>query len=120
MLLHILRLDLTSGKHHIGGSSTCAETALALREVTLLEVLQEAIQENAGRDLTGDREERYPSVIVTWSLVALSLVDVDDGAIFELLWEGLTFPGVWTALLAFEGEMRHLTWTPQQGWLQYH
>jgi len=65
MLLHILRLDLTSGKHHIGGSSTCAETALALREVTLLEVLQEAIQENAGRDLTGDREERYPSVIVT-------------------------------------------------------
>jgi len=39
--------------------------ALALREVTLLEVLQEAIQENAGHYLTGDREERNPSVVVT-------------------------------------------------------
>ena len=65
MLLHTLLLDLTSRKHHIGSSSTCAETALALREVTLLEVLQEAIQENAGRDLTGDREKRDPSVVVT-------------------------------------------------------
>jgi len=65
MLLHTLLLDLTSGKHHIGGSSTSAETALALREVTLLEMLQEAIQKNAGHDLTGDRGERDPSVVVT-------------------------------------------------------
>jgi len=65
MLLHTLLLDLTSGKHHIGGSSTCAETALALTEVNLLEVLQEPIQEKAGHDLIGNREERDPSVVVT-------------------------------------------------------
>jgi len=70
------------------------------QEVNLLEVLQEAIQENSGHDLAGDREDRDPSVIVTWSPVALSLVDVDDGGIFELLWEGLTFPGGLKQLLA--------------------
>ena len=65
MLLHTLLLDLTSVKHHTGSSFTCAETVLTLREVTSLEVLQEAIQENAAHDLTGDREKRDPSVVVT-------------------------------------------------------
>ena len=51
--------------------------------MTLLEVLQKTIQENAGQDLTGYRKERYSSMIVTRSLVALSLVYVDDCSIFE-------------------------------------
>ena len=44
-------------KDHINSPSTCAESALALREMTLLQMLQETIKEYAGEDLTGNGEK---------------------------------------------------------------
>ena len=57
MLLHVFLLKLASGKNHINGASTCAESALTFREVALFEVLQKTIQEYASQDLAGYRKE---------------------------------------------------------------
>ena len=44
VLFHAFLLELVGGKDHVGGSSTCAEAALALREVTLFQVVQQAVE----------------------------------------------------------------------------
>ena len=49
--------------------------------------------DSGGRqDPSGYRKERYSSMIVTWSLVALFLVYMDYYGIFEFLREGLIIP----------------------------
>ena len=40
VLYNALLLELADGKYHVSGSSTCAESALAFREVTLFQMYQ--------------------------------------------------------------------------------
>lgn len=54
MLLHALLLELAGGKNHVHDPSTCAEATLALRKVTLLQLLQETIEQYACKDLASD------------------------------------------------------------------
>ena len=44
VLLHAFLLELACVKYHVGGSSTCTEAALALREVTLFQVIQQEVE----------------------------------------------------------------------------
>ncbi len=47
-------------ENHINSPSTCAESSLALQEMTLLHMLRDTIEEYTGEDLTGDGERGYP------------------------------------------------------------
>ena len=44
-------LELSSCKDHVHCASTSAEATLTLREMSLLEVLYEAVEEDSGEDL---------------------------------------------------------------------
>ena len=48
MLFHTLFLTLAGGKQHVDRSLTCAEEALALREETLLKMVEEAVEQHVG------------------------------------------------------------------------
>ena len=56
-MFHTLLLDLTGRKDHINSPSTCAESASALNEMTLLQMFEETIEEYAGEDLTNNGEK---------------------------------------------------------------
>ena len=43
-----LFLKLAGGKYHVDRSLTCAEAALALREETLPQMVEEAVEQHAG------------------------------------------------------------------------
>lgn len=92
VLLYALFLELAGGKYHICGASTCTETALALWEVTLFQVSQQAIEEDTCQDLASYRQKGYSSMVVARLSVSFPFVDVDDCCISELLWQGLLVP----------------------------
>ena len=48
VLFHTLFLKLAGGKYHVDRSLTCAEEALALREATLLQMVEVAVEQHAG------------------------------------------------------------------------
>ena len=51
VLFHTFFLKLTGSKYHVGGSSASAEATLTFREKTLLQVVQQAVERDAGQDL---------------------------------------------------------------------
>ncbi|VDL96342.1 unnamed protein product [Schistocephalus solidus] len=53
-----LLLQLVGGKDHVDCSSVSSEATLAFLEQTLLQVSVQAIEENAGEDLSGDVQQR--------------------------------------------------------------
>jgi len=78
MLFHALLLELTSSKDHITGPTTHTEATLALREVALLQVLQQVVQQDTGQDLACYRQEGYSSVVIACLAIALPLIDVHE------------------------------------------
>ena len=48
VLFHRLFVKQAGGKYHVDRSLTCAEAALALREETLPQMLEEAVEQHAG------------------------------------------------------------------------
>ena len=85
LLFHTFLLELTGGKDRVGGSSTCAEAALTLREVTLFQVIQQAVEYDTGQDLACYGQDGYSSVVVAGLAVSFSLVDVNDCGTPEFL-----------------------------------
>lgn len=55
---------------------TCAEEALALREETLLKMVEEAVEQHAGKDLASNGEKGDTAMIVAGMPVSFALVDV--------------------------------------------
>ena len=51
VLFHTFFLKLTGSKYHVGGSSASAEATLTFREKTLLQVVQQAVERDAGQGL---------------------------------------------------------------------
>ena len=92
VLFHAFFLKLTGSKYHVGGSSACAEAALAFREETLLQVVQQTVEKDAGRDLACYGHEGDSSVLVDGLAISFALVDVEYCAIPELLWQLLLVP----------------------------
>uniref|UniRef100_A0A183TQB9 VPS13 domain-containing protein n=1 Tax=Schistocephalus solidus TaxID=70667 RepID=A0A183TQB9_SCHSO len=62
-----------------------SEAALAFREQSLLQVSVQAIEKNAGEDLSGDVQQRDSTVVVAELAVPFLLVEVYSGGIFEIL-----------------------------------
>lgn len=59
VLFLALLLELSSCKDHVHYASTSAEASLTLREMSLLEVLYEAVDEDSGEDLASSGQQRY-------------------------------------------------------------
>ena len=64
VLFHTFFLKLTGSKYHVGGSSASAEATLTFREKTLLQVVQQAVEKDAGQDLACYGQEGDCSVVV--------------------------------------------------------
>ena len=77
--------ELAGGKDHVGGPSTCKETPLTLREETLLQVFQQAVEEDVGQDLSCHRQKGDSTVVIAGLVISFLLVDVDHCGISELL-----------------------------------
>ena len=92
VLFHAFFLKLTGSKYHVGSSSACAEAALAFREEALLQVVQQTVEKDAGRDLACYGHEGDSSVLVDGLAISFALVDVEYCAIPELLWQLLLVP----------------------------
>ncbi|VDL96363.1 unnamed protein product [Schistocephalus solidus] len=82
--LQALLLQLVSGEDHVDCSSVSSEATLALREQNLFQVSVQAIEENAGEDLSGDDQLRDSSVVVAELAAPFLLVQVDNGCVFEI------------------------------------
>ena len=52
----------------------------------------EAIEQDAGQDLPGNGEQGDATVVITGESVPLTLVEVDYGRIFKLLWQSFLRP----------------------------
>ena len=64
-------------KYHVSGSSACAEAALTFREETLLQVVQQTVENDADQDLACYEHEGDPLVVVAGLAISFALVDVD-------------------------------------------
>ncbi len=85
MLFHALLLELTGSKDHVIGPSTRTEAVLALRKESLLQVLQQTVEQNTGQDLACYGQEGYSSVVIAGLAITLPFIDVHDCGIPEFL-----------------------------------
>ena len=76
MLFHTFFLKLTGSKYHVGGSSACTEAALTFREETLLQVVQQTV-EDPGQDLACYGLEGDSSVVVAGMAISFAIVHED-------------------------------------------
>ena len=74
VLFHTLFLKLAGGKYQVDRSFTCAEAALALREETLLQMVEKAVEQPAGEDLASNTEKEDIAMIVARMPVSFALV----------------------------------------------
>ena len=92
VLFHTFFLKLTGSKYHVGGSSASAEATLTFREKTLLQVVQQAVEKDAGQDLACYGPEGDSSVVVAGLAISFALVDVDNCGVPKFLWQLLLVP----------------------------
>ena len=87
VLFLALLLELSSCKDYVHYASTSAEASLTLREMSLLEVLYEAVEEDSDEDLASSGQQRYTPVIFT---------GLADTFLYKgVQWRHPWSPGVW-------------------------
>ena len=80
-----LLLELSICKNHVHCASTSTEATLTLREMSLFEVLYEAVEEDSGEDLASYGQQRYTPVIVAGLALIFRFVKVYNGGVLEVL-----------------------------------
>ena len=85
VLFDAFLLELVGGLDHIGGPLTCTEAALTFMEETLLQVFQQAVEEDAGQDLACYGQKGNSLVVIAGLAISFLIVDVDNCGISELL-----------------------------------
>ena len=80
-----LLLELSICKDHAHCASTSTEATLTLREMSLFEVLYEAVEEDSGEDLASYGQQRYTPVIVAGLALIFRFVKVYNGGVLEVL-----------------------------------
>ena len=75
ILLSTLLLHLTNRKDHVYGAEVGAEATLCLWQVLFGDRRDQAVENDAGQDLSSDGEERDASVVRTVGFAALVLVE---------------------------------------------
>ena len=92
MLFHAFLLKFAGSEYHVCGSSTCTVATLALREKSMLEMVQQAVQEDTGQDLASYGQEVYASVVVVGLAITFPLVDMGNRGIPERLRKLMLIP----------------------------
>ncbi|VDK52152.1 unnamed protein product [Dibothriocephalus latus] len=101
-------VELTCGKYHFSGAAVTSKTTLAFRQVPLFQVVIQTIEENASEDFAGNIQQRDTAMVVTDLTVPLSLVEVDNCGVLEILGKLSLSPH----LLEQGGEVRYELWPP--------
>ncbi|BHF67936.1 hypothetical protein SprV_0301096500 [Sparganum proliferum] len=79
-----LPLKLAGGEDHDGGPTMTAEAASAIREMTLFQMVAQAI-EDASKDPRGDFQQRDASTVIRELSINFPLVEMDDCGVLEIL-----------------------------------
>lgn len=77
--------ELSSCKDSVHCACASAEATLTLKEMSLFEVLYEAVEEDSNKDLASYGQQRYTPVIVAGLGITFPFVKVHNGGIFKFL-----------------------------------
>nr|VZI36812.1 unnamed protein product [Spirometra erinaceieuropaei] len=78
-----LLLHLLGDEDHVGGPTMTAEVALAFRQETLYQMVVQAVEKDAIKDLPGDVQQADASVVVAELVITLPLIEIDDCCVIK-------------------------------------
>ncbi|BHF57273.1 hypothetical protein SprV_0100021400 [Sparganum proliferum] len=80
------------GEDHVRGPTVTAEAALAFRQLTFSQMVVQAVEENASKDLPGDVKQGDASMVLRGLAITFPLMEMGDFGVLEILRDFSSIP----------------------------